>query len=387
VSIDIAKRAPVASRARQHGVSLVELMVGLIIGLVLVGGMITVFAGSKRSGEVNTTLTELQDSARFAMDSIVRDVRLAGFQGCADSADGGAATVRATNAPTGDFEATALRTYLIEADGDWNPPPPPGFTPPAQGSPGAPVPGTHALAAQFGSLETWPIEPMANLFSPLVLADGVKAAQIGLIDGDVAMVSDCQRAEIFTVSGVNGSSILHDKSVNQRDGSNDGRLLAAYGEPPGSDRLRARVMRFEANLYYVGDTGRSNSTGAPVHALYRLGLPYLSPPPDNTPRPPIEMVEGVTHLSLRLGMSRRPTDAAFDLVAPDAVDAAAGLIRQVELGLLLQSFDPIAERDDDRRYRLAGRTLVPGTVANATTYRTDRRMRLAFNTTIDIRNR
>lgn len=375
---------PAMQRAQQRGLSLIEMMVALVIGLVLIGGMITVFSGSKRSGTVNSTLTELQESGRFALDSIVRDVRLAGFQGCAD---GAAATVRATNAPTTDYFATALTASRIEADGSWTPAPPIGFTPPAQGDPGAPVPGTHALSVQFGSPEAWRIEKMANIFSPVVLADGVQAADVGIIDGDVALVSDCQRADIFTVSSISGSSIAHDGSVNRFNGTNDSRLQAAYGETGGSDRLRARIMRFEANLYYIGDTGRTNDAGDPVHSLYRLDLPYVSPPPASTPRQAIEMVEGVGNLQVLLGMDEPGVAGTQVFVRPGDAGPVGGTVRQVELGLLLQSFEPVSDRVDARSYTLAGRTLQPAAATAANAYRTDRRMRIAFNSTIDIRNR
>jgi len=371
-------------RGAQRGLSLIELMLALVIGLVLIGSMVTVFSGSKRSSTVNTALTELQESARFALDSIVRDIRLAGFQGCAD---GAAATVRATNAPTTDFHASALTASRIESDGSWTPAPPTGFTPPAQGQPGAPVPGTHALSIQFGSPETWRIDRMLDKFAPVVLADGVLAADIGIIDGDVALVSDCQRADIFTVSGVSGSSIAHDGAVNRFDGANDGRLQAAYGEPAGSDRMRARIMRFEANLYYIGDTGRTNGAGDPLHSLYRLGLPYVSPPPASTPRAAIEMVEGVGNLQVLLGMDEPSFAGHRAYVRPGEAGPPGGTVQQVELGLLMQSFDPVTDRIDTRSYSLAGRSLAPGSQTDETTYRTDRRMRIAFNSSIDIRNR
>lgn len=359
-------------------------MIALVTGLMLIGSMITVFSGSKHSSSVSATLTELQESGRFALDSIVRDVRLAGFQGCAD---GAAATVRATNAPTSDYFASALGASRIAADGSWSPSPPTGFTPPAQGEPGAPVPGTHTVSVQFGSPETWRIDRMPNKFSPVVLADGVLGSTVGIIDGDVALVSDCQRADIFTVSGVSGSSIAHDGAVNRFNGVNDGRLQAAYGESAGSDRLRARIMRFEANVYYIGDTGRANASGDPVHSLYRLSLPYVNPPPDNSSRPAIEMVEGVGNLQVLLGMDNPSFAGHQAFVRPGDAGPAGGAVRQVELGLLMQSFDAVLDDPDTRRYTLAGRTLSPGSSTGDDTYRSDRRMRIAFNATVDIRNR
>jgi len=84
--------------------------------------MATVFSGSKRSSTLNTTLTELQESARFSMDSMVKDVRLAGFQGCAPTSESGAtAIVLASNSPTDNLHETAVSTHVVNADGSWSP--------------------------------------------------------------------------------------------------------------------------------------------------------------------------------------------------------------------------------------------------------------------------
>lgn len=71
---------PRASR----GVTLVELMIALLIGSVLLIGAITVYVNSSRSQRVNEALGRLQENARFALDTLEPDVRLAGFWGLND---------------------------------------------------------------------------------------------------------------------------------------------------------------------------------------------------------------------------------------------------------------------------------------------------------------
>ena len=378
-----------APRDRTRGFSLIELMVAMLLGVLLTAGMATVFSGSKRSSTLNTTLTELQESARFSMDSMVKDVRLAGFQGCAPTSESGAtAIVLASNSPTDNLHETAVSTHVVNADGSWSPSiATTGFTPPASGEIGEPVAGTHALSVQFGSPETFRIKSMTSKTASIVLADGVTTADTGLMTHDVAMISDCQKANIFTISSTGTNSVQHAASVNRNAaGLADGRLSDAFVSET-DDRRRTRLKRFEANIYYVGNTQRTNSDGDDVLALFRMSLPYVIPT-TGAAVPPIEMVEGVSDLRLRVGMhSEDINNNNVTFVTPDSVATTPGVIGSVEIGMLIESFNTIAENVDQRSYTLAGNTLSPSTQPGTNTYRADRRMRLAFNSTVDIRNR
>lgn len=70
------------SARRQRGLSLVELMVSLVLGLLLSLGVVNIFISSKSSYQQQTALSELQENARFALDFIARDLRMAGYSGC-----------------------------------------------------------------------------------------------------------------------------------------------------------------------------------------------------------------------------------------------------------------------------------------------------------------
>jgi type IV pilus assembly protein PilW len=64
---------------RQHGFTLVELMIGMTLGLVLIGGVVALFLQSRQSFRVDENIARMQDQARFAMDQLTRDLRMAGF--------------------------------------------------------------------------------------------------------------------------------------------------------------------------------------------------------------------------------------------------------------------------------------------------------------------
>jgi type IV pilus assembly protein PilW len=70
-----------ASRA-QAGFTLVELLVALALGLFVLIGLTSVFIAVKQSFRFQETSGRLQEDAAFALDTISRDLRMAGQAGC-----------------------------------------------------------------------------------------------------------------------------------------------------------------------------------------------------------------------------------------------------------------------------------------------------------------
>lgn len=65
----------------QRGLSLVELMIAITLGLIVLAALLGVFSQNNRSFRQNDALSQMQDSARFALDSLARDLSMAGFYG------------------------------------------------------------------------------------------------------------------------------------------------------------------------------------------------------------------------------------------------------------------------------------------------------------------
>lgn len=65
----------------QRGMTLIELTVAMAIGLFLIGGALYVYAQSKNTYRASDSLARLQESARFAMDALEPDIRLARYWG------------------------------------------------------------------------------------------------------------------------------------------------------------------------------------------------------------------------------------------------------------------------------------------------------------------
>ncbi len=65
----------------QAGLTLIELMIAMTIGVFLLMGTLTVFTQSRANFKVADSVARLQENARFALDTIEPDLRLAGFWG------------------------------------------------------------------------------------------------------------------------------------------------------------------------------------------------------------------------------------------------------------------------------------------------------------------
>jgi len=65
----------------QNGLSLIELMVAITIGLLLLSGVFTIFMSNKQSYRVQENMGRVQENGRFAIDLMARTLRMTGWQG------------------------------------------------------------------------------------------------------------------------------------------------------------------------------------------------------------------------------------------------------------------------------------------------------------------
>ena len=64
---------------KQQGLTLIELMVALVISLLILAGLFTVYQSNNRAYRISDGLVRVQENGRFALDFIVRELRMAGF--------------------------------------------------------------------------------------------------------------------------------------------------------------------------------------------------------------------------------------------------------------------------------------------------------------------
>lgn len=369
------------SRFSLRGFSLVELMVAMTLGLLLMSGMFAVFAGNQRSAALNTELANMQESMRFALNAISDDVRMAGYQGCMDL-NGGTVDIIADDSPSDDLSQTAISGAVVEDDASWSPSPELGvgtnaFIPPTSITPRV---GTHTLAVQFSQT------PGSELSGPQLIGGMPNSSgQLNLVDpidvdvGDLVLVSTCEAGEIFTATQVveptsGGMNLGHSAAANTRAS-----FQRTYGV--AANISQTRVMPFTTRVYYVADTGDDRSDGSPLYALYQQTMPF-----DESTNPPVLLVEGVENMRLLFGIGGSGGQLRYVTADDSAYDPDQ--IRSVRIGLLMSSFNSLLDEDDSSSYQLAGVSLSRSESDNSSAfYADDKRLRLAFNTTVSVRNR
>jgi type IV pilus assembly protein PilW len=97
----------ISRRAKELGLSIVELMVAILIGLIILAGVVQVVVTSKTSFLGQEEMSFIQENARYALDLIGRDLQNAGYIGCGgNSAD--IAYVSKVNATSKEFIGVGL---------------------------------------------------------------------------------------------------------------------------------------------------------------------------------------------------------------------------------------------------------------------------------------
>lgn len=109
----MTEHAGLGGRARQRGVSLVELMVALALGLVVVLAATLAFGGSRQLFVAESEARTVEESLRFAAFVVRRTVRQAGY---ADRV-AGAAVMAAGNDPF-DLDIVGARNTRVGASGE-----------------------------------------------------------------------------------------------------------------------------------------------------------------------------------------------------------------------------------------------------------------------------
>jgi type IV pilus assembly protein PilW len=66
---------------KQHGLTLIELMIALALGLFLSAGIVALYIQSKDSFWQDEELARIQENGRYATQLLIREVRMAGFMG------------------------------------------------------------------------------------------------------------------------------------------------------------------------------------------------------------------------------------------------------------------------------------------------------------------
>ena len=343
------------SHKAQRGLSLIELMVALTISVILSLGVFEIFSGSKQSYQIQEDLSRLQENARFAIDMMTRDIRMAGYTGCFDATSNPIENILNDQTNYGWDLSNLVQGYNAGASS---------WTPTLNAAiAGTVLTGTDVIEIRKMSSDgislVPPFSDSAQLF--------VDPAGNIFVEGQILMVTDCVNASIFQISNIQttafGENIVHSASGTITPGNSTPLLANSYGAD-------ATVATLDTSVYYfaVNDDGN--------RSLFREAL-ALDTATNTVSLQPQELVEGVENLQLLYGEDTDADGDANRYLSADSVTDMNSVV-SVRIALLLQTLDEISLETDTSQYALLDENYDPAD---------DRRLRRTFTTTIRIRNR
>ncbi len=342
-----------------RGLSLVELMVALAISLILLLGVAQIYVSTSATNRSQEGLSRVQENARFVLDLLARDIRLAGYSGCPRSAHAEPERIMAKRAPSDIVapEDAIMGTDDASSSAIWD-----------GDRPDHALEDTPAVRITFAG----PGKALVEEGSFEGFEFSLERNPDDLTGGDLITITDCERTEIAEISNVSDGpgtsvSVAHGDDVNTPHDD-----LGASNAFTGS----VNAMRTHRYVYYLGTNGEGNP------ALFRRDLAAS----DNARRS-MELVENVDYMAIQYGQDTDGNGqvdryrAAQDMGADDW----AGVI-SVRTSLLLTS-DEILTEPHDAQFDLLG-NLVNGNNDPLIDGRNiNRRVGQVATTTITLRNR
>ena len=246
---------------RMSGLSLVELLIGMTLGLIVMAGVATVFTSTGTTNRTNENLARLQESARMAFSIVSRDVRDAGLNDCGR-------ITQVMNVING-AAATPWANWVGGLQGYENGTAVPGLA--SGAGVGQRADSEDAIRIMKGDAST----------TVSVVAHNAAGTSFSLSDttdftsGDIMVACDFVQATIFQAVAVNNgaSTLTHPIGTVLPGNCCTGLGFMAAQVPPngrGYPYLAASsVMRFGSVVWYGGHNGRADSGG---RSLYRQVL-------------------------------------------------------------------------------------------------------------------
>ena len=332
----------------QHGMSLVEILVSLVISLFLLAGIIQVFVADKSSYAFSESISRIQENGRFALDTMTLDLRMAGFFGCAifDPAD--TSTIVNNLNPAGTGYDAALHDFigggLIEGtDGDG-------------------LNGSDSVTIRGAKDGSFSVHPPYNTSTSAMIHVTTNSS---ILPGDIVMVSNCQGADIFQVTSKTTSTNASKQAVVHNTGGGNPGNYNPDNCKGGNAHCLSQTYGSDASMFELQTVTYSIAVGTSGEpALWR------SENGNN-----VELIEGIEQMQVLYGIDTDNDNFANQYVVSTAVANMLDVM-SIRLMLLVRS-EAAFVTEDPQVYNYNG----------ANTTATDRRLRQVFTTTIALRNR
>ncbi|KVW93427.1 PilW family protein [Thiobacillus denitrificans] len=341
---------------RQRGFSLVELMIAMTIGFIVLAGIGYLYIESRQAFRSMDNLSRMQESARYTLEIIARDIRMAGYRGCASS--------------SGDFHNTLNKG----TESAYN------FGLPINGYDGGAASWTPALPTDAGGLsglsllagtDAIILRSATGSGTTVSKQPGNSSADLkvttpnDLAINDIVMVTNCKAATVFQITNMNvngaGQNVVHNTGAGvgpAAPGNSTKDLVENYSASGGE------IIKMQSKSYFI----RDGASGRP--ALWQFDN-YKPAGGDN----PAEIAEGVENMQILYGIDADSNGIVESYSAANAV-ANWSQVAAVRISLLVAGNDDnVATSKQKYNYN--------GALVDAP----DQRLRQVFTTTVSVRNR
>lgn len=354
-------------RRKQNGLTLIELMIAMVIGLLLLGGTISMFISNKRVYKEQENMGRLQENARFALGLLMHDIRMAGYTGCNDQIGNVDNHVNgATGANLLDFSNAVEGS---ESAANWQPSGSTDVTASMKS-------GTDGISVRYLEDTGLEIEPPYMVTTASALH---ASTDNGLVEGEIVGVADCDSADVFQISNSNpsGSGTVDHNTGTGSPGNATKDLQKKYlGD--------ATIVRFVARRYFIG----TGAWGGP--SLFRNHYAQDKDDSDGDGdtteviQHSQELIEGVENMQILYGMDTTGDRVADTYLKASNVTSWPNVV-SVRLALLMRTIERNTQIDPDT----AVHSMLGGSGGGGATVGpvNDYHRRRVFTTTIQIRNR
>jgi len=379
-----ARYARATMTSGQRGLSLIELMVALLISSLILVGLVQIFASTRVTYQADEGLARLQENARFAMDFLVREVRMAGYMGCLGKIPPSKVAEKAINFVKTTYPIDFTRG--IEGSEAAGTAPGNTFSTPNEYT-ASPTLVSHTLGAAtvlaMQGSDVLALRYLDSNTAPLVPNAGGRyhdSAQVfvgtpnTLNKDQIAIVSNCEQAAVFQITNqpTGGSPV----NVTHAVGSGPGNICANWGTgcPDVTFREGSSIAVFHNATFYIGASANT------VPSLRRVTFDTAVATDD-------ELVEGIENMQVLYGIDNNfDNDTAREGRSADSYVTANNVtdwsrVVGVRIALLVGTSNVTGQADtalDTSTYALAGATLNPFD---------DRRRRRVFTTVVQLRSR
>jgi len=349
---------------RQSGLSLIELMIAIAIGLVLLAGVIQFFVANKQSSRVQTELSQVQENGRFAMQFISQDTRMSDFSGCLNTGfnDANDNINDASQHYSNLTHNVARGLDGINGNAD------PGD--PGNGlDPNAALDSSDTLiivkAAQTGVpiVAPFPTSPTDDIY----LAPGHDLEQ-----GDLVYIADCKKSDLFQITNdiQTAGYIRHtlgdfqDSAGNDYPGNKNTAPVCTATQGGVLDHCLGKTYDSQAIAYRLSSNTYDIQIGT-------NGLPALF-------RNDQELVPNIENMHVLYGEDNILNDNADSPTRYVSADAVTDMNNVVSIRVAIVA---ASEQDNVTTAQM------PFTVFGDTTASNDNRIRRVFTSTLTLRNR